>query len=295
MKHNLLFLSMLFMQTISCESKNFITLPKVEDYKPLPPGTNLNIFNNNTQSVHVTETRREVQTHITQPPVIINPIPPVLPTEPPYFLLNKSIKQGKGYINNCTAWVKDWKNNILSLKTGAFVVGIFALTYGVLWTKFLKHSYNAKKNNTWGALQEHVPPHLLSSLPSLKLAQGLIEEIKKKYPPTNPTNLMPSLLAFNKDVDKELEELTAFLAFHEWLDFFKLSIAFPNQKRLITRAKLKIQRLNIFKDAMEQWTNTHSARLIQNKAIPCAQDEQLDLEIETNYESDVTVLPSYEL
>lgn len=266
-----------------------ITIPPHPEFKLVPAGTMLyfNNTNTNTNIQSSKDSRREVKTHIQQPPPPPPPAIIVAPkTQPTIVEPSTPIDQKPtAYIQshttlNASSWVPNWKD-FLTFKTGAFVIGAVACGYGAVWIKFLRHAAYAQKADTWGAFQEHVPSFHLGSLEPLILAEALIDEIKRRYPPANPANLMPSLLSFNRDIEQESEKLAAFIAFDEWLSFLKLSILFPNQKKLIARAKARIERITIFKDAIAQWISVHTTRLVRNKIVPRRHSSPtFDLEME---------------
>ncbi len=248
-------------------TQRIITLPPLEDYKPLPAGqVFFSITNNNSQHISTVESKREVQTHITPPPIVINTTPPpekpTLHSEPLQNTSPKTKTASTNYSASFLTFFKDFPSTITTWKAGAVLAGTVVALYGFLWIPYLRHTFNAKKNTGWGAFQEHISLYHLSSLPVLTLADGLLEEIKKRYPLTDATNLMPSLFLFNKDVEEEFEALTNFLAFYERLSDYKLALFFPGQKKLVSQAKLRIQRLSLFKEAISQWLHTH---LVKNR------------------------------
>jgi hypothetical protein len=270
-----------------------VQLPNKSEFKPLP-GAPTFIFNN--QQILNTYEKREVQTHISKsqpPPIIINTPAQQPVTKQPESAVsdpkNQTIKTSQSSLQGLISWIKELPNNVFTLKTGAFLAGTAAVGYTILWIKFLHYTALAKKSNGWGSLQEHVPPQHLISIPLLNLAEGLIEEIKKKYIAVSLTESIP---LFTLEVEEEIEELQSFLTFYEWLDYFKLSFFFPNKKKLVTRAKLKIQRLMIFNEALTQWVNANSARLIKNIEIP--RSPFIFSFESTQDETDVMELPAYE-
>jgi hypothetical protein len=279
--------------SLSVDEERVIKLPKKEEYKQLPPNNSpfFVITNSNTQTVNTYDSKKEVQTHIVhQPPPLVMHQPNPDPAYNAQSTVRSQKESENNYIASGISWLKDVPQKLFTLQTGAFVLGTAACAYGLLWIKLLKVRSEVKKNNGWGSFQEHIPPHHLQALPILSLAEGLLEEIKKKYQPVNAANIMPALLSFNKDVDKELEALTAFLSLCDWLTYLKLSFIFPDQKKLISQAQLKIQRLHLFKEALNQWVETHSARLMKSKTI---ESKPLTFSFESREETDEIELEIY--
>lgn len=271
-----------------CNFPTSVPIPPQEAYKQFPPGAFFTI--NNTQNLTTHETRREVT--ITPAPVIVQPTPP---SQPQTIVQHTSSEtKSENYLVQAVSWITNWKNNV-TLKAGALVAGTVALAYGFLCTKLFLRTAKAQKKNGWGSFQEHISPQQLTAIPLLKLAEGLVEEIIKKYPPTNPNVLMPSLLAFNKDLELELEELTSFIELRKQLESLKITLFFPAQKKLITQVQTKIQRLHIFKEALSEWITEHTTRLMRNKAIPKNNEvASLSFELTTDaHESAVIEVPLY--
>lgn len=280
MKHRYCIVFLLSGTYIHCEQSHN------NNFQPLPPGAYFSITN--SQNFNMEETKRELHVQVEQPPYIVQQKVLQPSNNPPYYnaseqTLRKEPSGGLKAYDSFSYYASsfDYKTpQIFTVKNILYAAGILACGYGILWIKLLHHSHNAKKSNGWGSFQEHIPPTHLSTIAPLVLADGIIEEIKSRYPLPNPSNLMPSLLLFNKDVDQELEELTAFVAFYSWLEKSKLALLFPDQKKLVAKAQTKIQRLHILRDALSEWINTHVTRLIRNQSVPRQ-------EVTINFASDV--------
>lgn len=257
-----------------------ITLPPQSEYQPGQPGPIFYIKNTNVQQLTTSDSEVK-KTHIQLPP---NPPEHVPHTQSSYTapsyqesqpqIHTKYFDFQQLFIKN-NQWLTSWKN-IFSWQTGAFITAACTSLYTILLIKLVRHQSYVKRTDGWASFQEHVPPAHLSSLDSDTLANGLIEEIKRRYPPTNSSNIMPSLLSFSTDVQQEIEALHAFIAFSEWLSFFKLSLVLPLQKKLIARAKTKIERLTIFKEALSQWINNHVTRLARTTIASYNHSEDKD-------------------
>lgn len=248
---------------------------KEKDYQPLPPGPYF--FNNNSQNFTVEERRKEVRMNSQQPPVVIYTQPQPPPSEHIYHqetsCSDHSQVGSKNYQPfNPTLLGFFWSRikelpELLTVKNCLIACGTAACGYGALYFIIQYRSKQVMKNNGWGSFQEHIPPSDLKTLDELALAEGIIEEIKARYPLINPANLMPSILLFNKDVEKELEMLHSFITLMNDISYYHLTAVFPNQEKTLLHAQTKIQRLHILRDAILSWINTHVVRLMRNQPI----------------------------
>lgn len=267
MKKITLFLCILPLTTLIAEKPS-----QPEGFQPVPPGAFFSFTNNNSQNLE--ETRRTTTVKVTRHPKFINNQPPSAPEQPYYHQPHTHYNNKKQFNYEkeeyVTSYYTTMKNipSLFSLKSGLIALGALGCGYALLYIRLVQLSNKAKRTNGWGSFQEHIPPTDLNSLASLALADGIIEEIKLRYPLINPANLMPSLLLFNKDIEEELEELTTYISFCMWLTTYKLTQFFPNQEKLIIRAQQKIQRLHILQDSIAEWINEHVTRLMCNQPIP---------------------------
>lgn len=260
---------------------------KKNQFQPLPPGSYFSITNNNSQNFNLEEKRSEVTMSVQQPPVVIHTQPPQPAQQPPqhrqrapqhnsfqnnqfldepdenYHLIQKS----EDYFGYYCTKLKD-ASSLFTAKNCLIALGVAASSYTGIYFMLLYHVKNAQKTTGWGSFQEHIPPADLKSLDLLALADGIVEEIKARYPLINPNNLMPSLLLFNRDIEQELDELNNFINFYKGIITYKLSALFPNQEKLMVKAHTKIHRLHIIRDAITEWINTHVTRLMRNQPIP---------------------------
>jgi hypothetical protein len=262
-----------------------------EGYQQFPPGTFFSITNNNSQNFE--ETTRKTKVQVNRPPKIINNIPSGnYPAPYSYHQPNHDSNEKPHYHHETQEYFASYYAKmkevptLFTLKNGLIVLGIVGCCYAALYMRLIHLVHKAKRTNGWGSFQEHIPPSDLNTLEPLALADGVIEEIKLRYPLINPSNLMPSLLLFNKDVEEELDELTTFINLYTWITTYKMSVLFPNQEKLIMRVTQKIQRLHILQDAITEWINKHVIRLVRNKPIP----RQDSLKKRTNEHSRTTHL-----
>lgn len=248
-----------------------------DGYQQVPPGTIFSITNNNSQNLE--ETTRTTHVTVNRSPKVTTKVPVHTydpkpqphyyhqSTRETYYDKPKYNRESQEYFSSYYEKFKE-APSFFTFKNGLITLAIVGCCYVALYGRLLQLSNNAKKTNGWGSFQEHIPPSDLNSLEPLALADGIIEEIKLRYPLINPTNLMPSLLLFNKDIEQELEELNTFINFYVWLTTYKLSALFPNQEKLVIKAQQKIQRLHILQDAITEWINKHVTRLMRNQPVP---------------------------
>lgn len=259
---------------------------KKNEYTPLEKGAYFSITNNNSQNFSLEEKRREITVSVQQPPVIIQNPPQQFPTHHNFYQSDphhtngnnnqffpepqNHIQMQQGSLDYFGPFYTKVKGipTLFTAKNCLIALGVLACSYGIIYATLLYHVKNVKKNTGWGSFQEHIPPADLKSLDTLALADGIIEEIKARYPLINPTNLMPSILLFNKDIEHELDELTHFINFYSFIKTYRLTSFFPNQEKLTVKAQTKIQRLHIIRDAITEWINTHVNQLIRNQPIP---------------------------
>ncbi len=259
-----------------------LTLPTPNEYKQLSGDSPIFIFNNtNTQKVRIVESTEELQTNVTPPPLIIHAksVPSITP-DMQEVQPSSNPQQNKMAAPQAThsfhsqeSTVLNWSSvipgNLFNLKSGALVVGtITAAFYGYIYFRLYRLSSLVQNNEGWGSFKQEVPPHHLRAIPIHDLAEGLIEEIQRKYA-MHRTNVVPSLLAFNNDIEKELHDLEYYLSWCQWLSKYNIIYIFPNQKNLMIQAECKVQRLRIFKEAITYWIEIHAANLVKyDKEIP---------------------------
>ncbi len=274
--------------TILIQCENDKNPKKKKEYQPVPQGAYFSITNNNSQSFNLEEKRREVSVSVQQPPVVISTQPPQQPTQqqyhqqsnpthkgapinqPPHTIQHEysySHQETRDYFVPFYDKIKKIPT-LFTAKNCLIALGAVACSYAVIYFTLQYHVKNVKKNTGWGSFQEHIPPADLKSIDPLALADGIIEEIKARYPLINPANLMPSILLFNKDVEQELDELNNFIDFYTGIITYKAAPLFPNYEKLLVKAQTKIQRLNIVRDTITEWINIHVTRLMRNQPIP---------------------------
>lgn len=266
---------------VQCENEN--SPKKNKKHQPFPPG-GFSITNSNSQNFNLEETRREVTISSQHPAVVIHTPhqQPQQPYQPQYTQRNEHTNQPsyvvqhdhsrlqqetRDYFRPYYTKIKEIPS-LFTAKNCLIALGAVACGYGVIYALLMHHVKNAQKSTGWGSFQEHIPPADLNSIDPLALADGIIEEIKARYPLINPANLMPSILLFNKDIEEELDELNNFINFYAGIITYKLITLFPNQEKLMAKALIKIQRLHIVHDAITEWINTHVTRLMRNEFIP---------------------------
>lgn len=247
-------------------------MPSTEGYKSFPSdGGPIFVFNNsNTQTVRIVEATEE-QTTITPSTFVIQPaqqqqttvsanpepqsIAP-LQYESTKVATHTTVESLQIKKSDCHSWISQL-TQLFSLKNGILAVGTVATIYGIIWTSLNLLETQSNNKEGWGSFKQEIPAQHLQAIPLNDLAQALIEEIQKKYGTHNRNNVIPLLLAFNNEVEKEQHDLEYYLSWCRWLNKGKLLMLFPNHKHSMVEAVYKVQRLLIFKKAIAYWIAMH--------------------------------------
>jgi hypothetical protein len=140
--------------------------------------------------------------------------------------------------------------------------GLLGSCYSYIWFQLLYYAYQVLKTDTWSCWQSSMPNDMLKILPEQELGKKLVMAAQEKYQKAATLHdLLTPLVSFLRDVENEVKNLEAFITLHSWLDTLRLSWFFPAQKKLLSIAQEKCDRLYFIKSVFIRWVTDYKLAL----------------------------------
>lgn len=141
-------------------------------------------------------------------------------------------------------------------------LGLLGSCYSYIWFQLLYYAYQVLKTDTWSCWQSSVSNEVLKVLPEQELGKQLVMAAQEKYQKAATlADLLTPLVSFLRDIEQETKNLEAFINLHSWLDTLRLSWFFPAQKKLLSVAQEKCDRLYFIKSVFIRWVTDYKLAL----------------------------------
>jgi len=142
--------------------------------------------------------------------------------------------------------------------------GIAVAIYLLLIYEVLKGNSCFSSRDSWAMWKYEIPLDELLAMPAHVLSHDLLLEIQRRYTSVDaPADFVSSLVAFMKDIDKEVAEVKYYSNLVIWLKKLRISILFPIRHKLFAMAPERLSRLSYVRNVFLTWAAQY--KMDQNK------------------------------
>jgi hypothetical protein len=161
-------------------------------------------------------------------------------------------------IKNLTTFLAQYvQENFFSLTLMGVVSGYAGIWARLIW---LHHKINQPDN--WAAWNSKTTLDELHSLSHELIAKELIVAIQKKYQSADKlADFISPLIAFIEDINRETQQLNAFIWLHDTLRQCRVVTLFPGYQKSVQQAREKLKRVMVLKNVFASWMAEYKINL----------------------------------